>query len=95
MTTKLTLTVTAEGMYATHTYSVELPELIKKCFEPLRTCNDPSLAYITGEMLDNEARVVMKTRKDAAKLLAEELATMLVAAMEESDTHNGYNKRDT
>ena len=61
-------------------------------FEPLKTCDEPMAAVITGDVMEQTAMVVIKARKDAAEVLARELTAVIVAAMERDDTHNGYIK---
>jgi len=89
---KLLLRVIAQGRYSSVGAEIEISEMQQKCFEPLRTADDPALAYINGERSAGsaEAKVVMKTRDDAAEIMAKEIARMLVREMKKNDTHNGY-----
>lgn len=89
---KVELTVRVDGQYWRGGAAIEVPELYAKSFERLKTCDDPRIAYVTGEAVAGSevARAVMKTRDDAAKLLAEQLAEMIVREMQRNDTHNGY-----
>ena len=91
---KLSLRVDVEGDYGSWYVGRDIPELYRREFEPLKTCDDPAMAYISGDNLAGniEARTVMRARKDAADILARELSEFIVAAMERNDTHNGYPK---
>ena len=88
----LSLRLDVEGRYGHWAAAMEIPELYREEFEPLRTCDDPVIAMTLGEAMDAKARKVIKARKDAADILARELAKMIVEAMERNDTHNGYRK---
>jgi hypothetical protein len=90
----LRLMVNVEGEFGSWDAGKDIEELYRREFEPLKTCDDPSMAYISGDNLAGsiEARTVIKARKDAAEILARELAEFIVAAMERNDTHNGYRK---
>ena len=68
-------------------------ELVERTFAPLKTCDDPVVAMATGDtMAGSEAvDIVMRTRKDAADILARELSLVIVSAMKKDDTHNGYS----
>ena len=74
---------------------MEVPELVCPLFEPLKTCDDSYIAMATGEVPRAAAKVVIKTREDAAKILAEQLTEMIVAQMRKNDTHNGYEVNET
>jgi len=86
------LRVDVDGMLGWYTAAIEIPELQTEAFTPLKTCDDPLLAYATGEVIDGSVQVerVLKTRKDAAEILARELTEIIIAAMESNDTQNGY-----
>jgi len=90
---KLILRVDVEGRYWSGGAAVEVPELVCQQFEPMKTCDDRVLAAITGEICKEEARVVIKARVDAAKILAGELTEMIMHEMKKNDTHNGYPTR--
>ncbi len=87
---KLSLRVNVEGMYYTYAACVELSELQQECFEPMKTGDTPLISGMVGEIGYHEARTVMKTREDAAEVLAKDLAKLIVDAMKKNDTHNGY-----
>lgn len=90
---KIQLRVDVTGMWGQWHAVVEVPELYQQAFEPLKTCDDALVAMATGDILESEElNIVMKTREDAAEILARELAAMIVSAMKRNDTHNGYRK---
>lgn len=92
---KLSLRVDVNGEYGSWSACKEIPELYRREFVCHATCDDPSLVYLTGEKLMSSIadETVVKARKDAAEILARELADFIVAAMERGDTHNGYAKK--
>ena len=88
---RLNLRVDIDGMYWNGGACIEVPEMFRKCFEPMKTCDDPIVAYATGDTFKDETiKIVMKTRDDAAEILAKELANMIIDEMKKNDTHNGY-----
>lgn len=89
---RIQLRVDVNGMFWTGGAIVEVPELFRECFEPVKTCDEPLVAYAVGEMANDspEAKRILKTRADAAKILAENLTQMILSEMKKSDTHNGY-----
>ncbi len=91
---RLNLRLDVDGMYFNGSAIVEVPELMRREFEPLKTCDEAMICVATGDMPaeSREAKIVMKTREDAAKILAEELARMIVNEMRKNDEHNGYKK---
>lgn len=91
---RVELRVIVNGQYFNGGASITLPELQAKCFEPVRTCDDRTTAYITGDLpiYSEEVRVILKTRDDAAKLLSEALAKTIISEMKKNDTHNGYRR---
>jgi len=91
---KLMVGIYAEGRRFTVGVEKEIPEMYQECFEPLKTNDDRTLAYALGEMPagDMRARVVMKTRSDAAEVMGKEIAAMLEHEMKKHDTHNGYKR---
>ena len=76
--------------------SIELGEIYKRCFAPLKTTDTPEMTYVANETLvgSREYQVILKRREDAAGYLAKHLTKMLLDAMEVNDTYNGYGKRD-
>ena len=92
---KLSLRVDVDGLYWNGGACIEIPEMFRECFEPLKTCDDPIVAYATGDTFSYDViQNVMKTREDAAEILAKELSIMIVNEMKKHDTHNGYSKED-
>lgn len=89
---KLSLRVDVNGMYWHGGACIEIPEMHRLCFEPMKTCDEPMLRMVTGDISNETAKVVMKTREDAADILAKELANMIVSEMKKKDTHNGNAK---
>jgi len=89
---KINLQVNIDGMYWSGGAGIEVPELYRKCFEPMKTGDEPLVAMVTGEIMEQEANIVMKTRSDAAEILGRELAELIVREMKAKDTHNGYEK---
>ena len=89
---KVQINVCVDGYYGSYVAAKNIPELQTMVFSPLRTCDDPLLAYATGEAISGSETVekVIKTRKDAAEILARELTEIIVSAMEANDTQNGY-----
>ena len=89
---KLRLRLDVEGMYFNGGAVVEVPELVRQEFEPLNTCDDKMFCAAVGDSLAGsyEVKVKMKAREDAAKILADALARMIVNEMKKNDTHNGY-----
>ena len=90
---KISLRLDVNGMYGDWGAIVEIPELFRQTFAPMKTCDELLVAMATGDMIaeSSECRIVMETRKDAAEILAKELARMIVGEMKKGDTHNGYN----
>ena len=91
----LRLRLDVEGRYFNGGAVVEVPELMREEFEPLRTCDDPVTARITGDVVAKTAavKIAIKKRKDSAEILAKELAEMILNEMRKDDEHNGYRKR--
>ena len=87
---KIELIVKVNGQFYNYGAGRVIDELQRECFEPLKTCTDVQLAGMLGEVSVEQSKLVMKTREDAAKILADELADMIVRSMKQNDTHNGY-----
>ena len=89
---KATLGLYIEGEYWRGGANIDLTELQKRHFEPLKTCNEPIMMAITGDVLKHskQEQVIIKTRKDVAEILAKELAVFIIKEMSKNDTHNGY-----
>jgi hypothetical protein len=88
------LVVHVNGEYGSFSAGMKVPQLYRREFEPLRTCDDATMTYITGDNLAGSIQAMsrIKARKDAAEILANELAKHIVRAMQQNDTHNGYAK---
>jgi hypothetical protein len=90
----LSLRLGVDGMYFNDVAVVEIPELMRREFEPLKTSDDFMICAAIGDipMQSREAKIVIKTREDSAKILADELARMIVNEMKKNDTYNGYRE---
>lgn len=89
---RLRLSVSIDGMYFKGGAAVEIPELMRQEFAPLKVCDEPILSFATGDLLahSEEVKIVIKKREDSAKILAEELTRLILNEMGKSDTSNGY-----
>jgi hypothetical protein len=89
---RLSLDVRVNGQYLQEIGArIDVPELYQECFEPIDKCDDRFMAAIAPQGATNEAaKIVMKTREDAADILAKELAYLIVNEMKKHDTTNGY-----
>ena len=87
---KISLQVRVDGMHWSGGAGIDVPELLRQCFEPMRSGDEPFISMATGEITEQEAKIVMKTRSDAAEILGRELAELIVREMKAKDTHNGY-----
>lgn len=90
----ITLCAHVEGRLWSGEACMQVPELYRECFEPLKTGDAPIFSALAGEVPPHSqvAVIVRKTRDDAADILARELAAMIVCEMKKNDTHNGYEK---
>ena len=81
-----------DGMYHNYVAGKDITELQQYEFAPLKTTDEPLMAMAAGEMLEGSpvAEKVLRTRKDAAEILARELTEIIIDAMKSNDTHNGY-----
>jgi len=86
------LKVSLESPYGSFYAAIDVPDICRKEFQPLRTCDDAIISMITDSDSGEAAEIVIRARKDAAKILANDLAEVIVKAMERNDTHNGYKK---
>lgn len=90
---QIRLWVDITGMhYSGGAATVTCEELVVRCFEPLKTSDDPFIGALAGDVSTAQARVVRKTRADAAKILADRLTKIILEEMQKNDTHNGYTK---
>ena len=93
---KLKVSVHYQDQYTSSCAELEIPDIYHQAFESLKVCDDSIIAMATGEYLANSdtVQIVIKRRKDAAKILAKELTQFLLEAMEKQDTYNGYSKSE-
>ena len=89
---KITLCVHVDSQNPTISYCTDMDDVQQRCFAPLNTNDDRLLNWVAMGDTEAEARMVIKTRKDAAEILAKELSILIVNAMKKNDTHNGYTK---
>ena len=94
---ELTLGVAVNGQYDNAAIKLEIADLFHEAFEPLKTCDDLTMAYITKDKLicSQAVQRVIKLREDTAKILAENLTQLLLEQMKKHDTHNGYPKKES
>ena len=94
MKTEIVISGKIAGPFDNFFAACEVPALMYEAFEPMKSTDEPLLAFALGEHLAGSKTMhgVIKIREDAARILAEELATMLVAAMASRDLKNGYKK---
>lgn len=84
------LRLSLSGRFGDFSAGKKIPELYYQCFEPLASGDVPMISAINKEASEEEVRIKMEIRKDAANIIAKELAEFLVNAMKSKDTHNGY-----
>ena len=89
---ELKIIVQAKERFFQGGVSIVIDDLMSEVFEPLRTCDEPIMQLISGEIQAEsiEARKVLQLRKDAAEDLAKGLTKCLLEQMQKHDTHNGY-----
>ena len=92
MNDEIELIARVRGVYETFGGCIKVPSLMYEAFEPLKTGDDPIMGIVSGEVYreSEEAKRIIKVREDAAKILADELAALIVSEMKKYDTHNGY-----
>lgn len=93
----MNITVTIQDRFKRYTAGITVDEfMVNEAFMPLKTTDEPLIAYATGELVEGSAFVqkVVKTREDAAERISEILAEILVNEMKKNDTHNGYRIND-
>ncbi|MHB0965523.1 MAG: hypothetical protein ACYC36_03625 [Bellilinea sp.] len=91
---KLRVYVEADGLHWRGAACMDVPDVMRRVFDTIKTCDDRRMAYITGDAVINDpaVKVKMAAREDAAKYLAEAITKHLLDAMGQDDTHNGYSK---
>ena len=87
---RLRITVNAEGQYWNGGAEIKIDEPMSKCFEPMKSGDAEIFSALAGDLCEAEAKIVMKTREDAAEYIAKHLAEHLLDEMKKNDTHNGY-----
>ncbi|MCP5006896.1 MAG: hypothetical protein GY941_23560 [Planctomycetes bacterium] len=89
---ELEIVVRARGQHWYGGAAIIVPEPMVEAFEPLNTCDEPTMPFITGDVPieSQEVQRVLKVRTDAAELLSKALANQLLTEMKKLDTHNGY-----
>lgn len=88
----ITLCVTVNGQNPAVSMCKNLDEVQRRCFAPVNTSDDRLLGALAYNETELEAKIIIKTRKDAAEIIAKELAELIVYEMKKNDTHNGYKK---
>ncbi len=86
------LSIMLEGRYFSAHACIEIEELFLKCFSPVETGDFALISSFNNEVSSAEAKVIMKTREDAAEIIAKEISEFIVSQMKSRDTHNGYAK---
>jgi len=87
---RINLSIRVDGQYLQPIGAgIDIPELYTPCFEPLKSGDDSFISRLAGDASNREARIIMKTREDAANILAKELAALIVNEMKRHDTYNG------
>lgn len=89
----LEITVRARGQHWSGSAGIVVPEPMYWAFEPLKTTDEPVMAFVAGEVMrdSEEVQAKMQIREDAAKYLAEAITKQLLSEMQKADTHNGYS----
>lgn len=95
MTTRLTVYL-GDG-HKTASAAIAISGMYEEAFEPIRTNDNPLMCMLEpgSTTMSSQSYVAKrKLRKDAADVLAKELAMVLLQQMEQYDTHNGYKKEN-
>lgn len=71
---------------------VDVEPYFQRAFAPIRMCDQPLIAHITGDETVESAKKILKLREDAAEHLAAKLTRMLVQTMKGIDTTNGERR---
>lgn len=89
------LTVYLDDGHKNSSAAIKISGLYEEVFEPIRTNDHPLMCMIEPGSMTISSQTFeakRKLRADAAKVLAEELAKVLIRQMEQYDYHNGYQK---
>lgn len=87
---KINLTVSINEQFYTGGAGMEVPDILEQAFEPLKVTDDRLLATVLNEKTMDEARIVLRFRENAAKELAEAMASLILDEMRKNDTLDGY-----
>jgi len=89
---KLHITVVGIDRFHHSGISTEVADVYREAFRPLRTTDSPILAIALNEPMpcSERSRKVLTLRKDAAKVLGNHIAELLLKEMAKADTLNGY-----
>lgn len=92
---ELEITVRAMGEFWHGGATIIVPEPMVETFEPLKTCDSPTISYVTGDVLCESmaAKRVLMIRDDASTFLSKAIADHLLSEMKKLDTHNGYENK--
>ena len=92
MVMDITLCVHIDGQIESVSMCKNLDEMQGQCFAPLNTSDDRLLGALAYDATEMEAKIITKTREDAAEIIAKELSVLIVREMRKNDTHNGYKE---
>ena len=87
---KIKLSVSYLGQHFDVVACRDIPMIFEECFKPIDICDDRFFRAVSGGVSREEAKIIMKTREDAADILAKEISEFIVSAMKKNDTENGY-----
>ncbi|MHC4216416.1 MAG: hypothetical protein ACYSWP_23950 [Planctomycetota bacterium] len=92
MKADISIRVDINGQYGHFAAATMIDEPLQLAYQPMKTTDDPMLAYALGELVaeSKEVKKVVKLREDAAKEISEQLTRFLIESMESQDTVNGY-----
>jgi len=84
---EIKLTVSVSGMHTSAAAAAIIPELVRECFDPVDVNTEP---HIFDGVSEERYRTVVKMREDAAEILSKQITEMIISAMSEKDTRDGY-----
>lgn len=91
------LTVYLDDGHKTSSRGIIISDLYEEAFVSIRTNDNHLMCLIEPGSITRSSHAFeakRKLREDAAKVLAEELAEVLIRQMEQYDYHNGYQKEN-
>ncbi len=91
------LTVYLDDGHKNSSAAIKISGLYEEAFEPIRTNDNPLMCLMEPGSMTKSSHALAakyKLREDATKVLAEELAEVLIRQMEQYDYHNGYQKEN-